>query len=95
MRIPFPKKKRNDHQEVVARLYAKLLDESTTTQEYDNVLEQLQKLDKIDTPNGRRSVSPDTLAQVGGSILGIAIIIGWEKAGNVFTSKAASFIMKR
>lgn len=94
MQNPFSKKQ-NDHQEVVQRLYAKLLDESTDTEEYNEVLDQLQKLDKISAPNGRRTVSPDALAQIGGSVLGILIILGYEKAGNVFTSKAASFILRR
>lgn len=53
-------------------------------------LEKLYKLKEIDAP---KRVSPDTLALIGGNIVGILLIIGHEKA-NVVTSKALSFVLK-
>jgi hypothetical protein len=40
-----------------------------------------------------KRVSPDTLILVAGNILGIVIIISYEKA-NVITSRAMNFVMK-
>lgn len=53
-------------------------------------LERLYKLKEIDPP---KTVSPDTILLVLGNVVGIAMIVGYERA-NVVTSKAIAFIMK-
>lgn len=40
-----------------------------------------------------RRVSPDTLILVAGNLIGIVIILGYEKA-NIITSRAMNFVMK-
>lgn len=64
--------------------YAKMVDQLTK-------LYALKEIDaKIDHP---RRVSADTLAIVGGNILGIVMIVGHERA-SVLTSKALTFLTK-
>lgn len=65
--------------------------------EYAKMVEQLTKLyalkevdSKVDSP---RRVSADTLAIVGGNILGIVMIVGHERA-SVLTSKALTLLTK-
>ncbi len=38
-------------------------------------------------------ISPDTMLVVGGNLLGILLILGYEKA-DIITSKAMSFVLK-
>ena len=57
---------------------------------YANQLNQLYKLQEQETP---KRISPDTLLLVGGNLLGIVMILSYEKA-NVLTSRAIAFVMK-
>lgn len=57
--------------------------------EHLSVLERLYEL--RDEP--RKPVSLDSVLQVSGQLLGILIIVGYER-GNVMTSKAISFVSK-
>lgn len=61
--------------------------------EYHKIMTQIEKLYAMKTSNRLQRVSPDTLAIVLGNLVGIAIIVGHERA-NVVTSKALSFVMK-
>jgi hypothetical protein len=58
-------------------------------------LRKLYELKGIDRENRRslRTPSPDTLAIVAANLLGICVIVGYERA-NVITSKAVSFVLK-
>jgi hypothetical protein len=53
-------------------------------------LEKLHKLKELETP---WRPSPDTVLTVAGSVLGIVLILGYERA-NVVTSKALAFVLK-
>ena len=53
-------------------------------------LERLHKAKCIDT---NRKVSPDTIAIIVGNLLGIVLILGYEKA-NIITSKALGFVIR-
>lgn len=61
--------------------------------EYAKIVAQIEKLNalKNSTPSSR--VSPDTLAIVIGNLVGIGMIVGYERA-NAVTSKAVAFVMK-
>lgn len=54
-------------------------------------LDTLYKLKEIDKP---KRVSADTLATITGNLVGIALIVGYERS-NVMTSKALSFLRLR
>lgn len=63
------------------------------TEEYAKTLAVLEKLYSFKTANRRERLKPDTLAIVLGNLLGIAIIVGYERA-NILTSNAKNFVMK-
>jgi hypothetical protein len=56
------------------------------------MIDQVSKLEKLRSTQAPR-VSPDTLMIVGGNILGIVLILHFERV-NVVTSKALAFVMK-
>lgn len=68
-----------------------------TETEYREIVNHLNVLlglrDKIQGSKSKSRVSPDTMAIVVGNLVGIAMIVGHEKA-HVATSKAFNFIMK-
>ncbi|MCX7817542.1 MAG: hypothetical protein N2317_08575 [Syntrophales bacterium] len=61
--------------------------------EYEAMAKNLEMLYKAKTHERVRHVSPDTIALVAGNLLGIVLILGYEKA-NVITSKALGFVIK-
>ena len=80
--------------EAITEIYAELAGFEAHQEEYDAATDQLVKLIKLKkemVPSNR--VSPDTLATVASSLLGIAMILSYERA-NVITSKAMSFVTK-
>lgn len=74
-----------------------LLDRMTTfpaeSEEYAKMTDQLVKLYKAKEQEAPRRVSPDTMVIVAGNLLGILVIVGYEKA-HVVTSKALTFAGK-
>lgn len=66
----------------------------TYSDQYAKTVDQITKLCAIrDSSKNQNGVSPDVLATVLGNLLGIAIIVGHERA-HLVTSKALNFIMK-
>ena len=63
------------------------------SEEYGIMSENLERLYKAKSNEKERRVSPDTIAIIAGNLLGIALILGYEKA-NIITTKAFSHIMK-
>lgn len=63
------------------------------SKEYAAIVDNLEKLYKAKGPDTKRCISPDTIAIVAGNLLGILIILGYEKT-DVITSKAMGFILK-
>lgn len=56
-------------------------------------LETLYNLKKIDNDDHPKKLSADTALQVAGSLAGILILVGYERA-HVMTSKAVSLLVK-
>lgn len=69
----------------------KLLDKDS--KEYKTRVVHLERLYKAKGYEKSRTVSPDTVAVVVGNLLGILVILNFEKA-NVITSKALGFVLK-
>lgn len=61
--------------------------------EYSKMADNLVKLYKLREEDSKQRVSPDTIAIVVGNLVGIAMIVGHERA-NVVTSKALAFLGK-
>lgn len=66
---------------------------SPESTDYTVITENLERLYKAKASENDRKISSDTIAVVAGNLLGIVIILGYEKA-NVITSKAFSLILK-
>ena len=63
------------------------------TDEYTTMAEELKKLYKAKSYTSNRLIDPNTLLTVGANILGIVLIMSFEKT-NVITSKAFGWIRR-
>lgn len=64
-------------------------------EQYSEMLNRLERLHKLQIAEkaNKKTVSPDAIVSASASIIGIAMILGFEKA-NIITSKAMSFVFK-
>lgn len=65
----------------------------TYTEEYDKLLNQLERLYKLQAPEKARRISPDAIVAVVGNLAGIVMILNFERV-HVVTSKALGFVLK-
>lgn len=77
----------------IDRLHDDMAGENPETEKYATMADNLTKLYKLREYDTRPRVSPDTLAIVTANLLGIAMIVGHERA-HVVTSTAKNFVMK-
>lgn len=63
--------------------------------DYDIKLDVIERLHKLrdEKPEPKKRVSPDTIAVVAGNLLGIVLILTYEKV-NVITTKALGFVLR-
>lgn len=61
--------------------------------EYAKLVDQLSKLYKLKEIDSKKRVSPDTVATVGANIVGILLILNYERL-NVVATKAIGFVAK-
>lgn len=81
-------------QQAINNLYSELAGHMADTEEYDRIANQIVKLEKLQKEtNPSWRPSPDALIGAAGSVLGIVLILHYEKLG-VITSKALSFVGK-
>lgn len=66
---------------------------SADDDEYAKMVNQLETLYKLKVVDKPERVSYDTLAIIAGNLVGIVLIIGYERT-NVITSKVLSFLLK-
>lgn len=67
--------------------------EEPDSEKYSKIVESVEKLCKAKSYETEKSISPDTILTVCGSILGIVLILGYEQVG-VISSKALGFVIK-
>lgn len=89
--------KKSDESEGLDLTIKSLEDEMLTrdgdSEDYATMLNRLERLYKLKEKHSSRRVSPDTLILVGGNILGIIIIVGYEHS-HVIATKALGFAGK-
>lgn len=83
------KKSELDH--AISVVFTEMAGESSDSEEYAKMVEQLIRLYSL-KPKPKR-ISPDTLAIVVGNLVGVLIIVGYERA-HIVTSKATNFVLK-
>ena len=67
--------------------------ETADEDETARLVDQITKLYKAKELFARKPISRDTLVLVAGNLIGIILILNYEKAG-VVTSRALNFVMK-
>lgn len=77
----------------IEALLEEMKNHKRSSNEYKAMVSNLTELYKAKELELGRKVSPDTVALIAANLLGIGMILGFEKA-NVVTSKALGFIMK-
>lgn len=80
-------------EEEINRLFLELSKIGPASDEYKCIINHIDTLNKLKVNSQKPTVSIDTVAIIAGNLLGIALILGYEKA-NVVTSKALGFVMK-
>lgn len=66
---------------------------TSETEEYADMLKKLERLYKLKEQDTPQRVSPDTALTVAANLLGIFMILGYERT-SIVTSKALSFVLK-
>ncbi len=66
---------------------------TSETDEYSQIVDQLTKLYNLKDIDRPKGPSADTLVLVTGNLVGILMIVGYERA-NIVTSKALNFLLK-
>lgn len=74
-------------------VFRAMADEKCDSHEYTKMIGQLLKLYSLKEIDSPKRVSPDTLAIVAGNLVGIVLILRYERL-DVVTSKALSFILR-
>jgi hypothetical protein len=75
-------------------LLAQMKTNTVGSDEYTAAMEALSKLMELkESKNLSRRISPDTLAIVVGNLIGVIVIVSYEKH-NIVTSKALTFVQK-
>lgn len=62
-------------------------------EEYTAMAENLERLYKAKGYDTQSRISPDTIAIIAGNLLGILLIMNYERAG-IITTKAIGFVLK-
>jgi hypothetical protein len=78
--------------EAIAELVVSMKSMNGDEIEYDECMKQLERLYAL-KENNKRRISPDTLAIVIGNLVGILIIVKFER-GAVMVSKAKDYVLK-
>jgi hypothetical protein len=91
-----PKNESHPLDETIENLISELAGLTTGDEAYNNSVSSLKTLMELriaDKAARKPSVSPDMMTSVVGHLLGIGMILGFEKA-NVLTSKSLTFVQK-
>ncbi|UVK63615.1 hypothetical protein SEA_DOXI13_26 [Streptomyces phage Doxi13] len=81
--------------DAITRLFSSLEGMEPDSDEYAKTADQLVKLYKLnDESKSKKRVSPDTLANLIGSLSGIVTILVFEKSGHIIATKALGFVTK-
>lgn len=77
----------------IAELHSDMRGVNPESDEYKLYLSQLERLHALKDQESKRRISPDTLAIVVGNLVGILIIVKFER-GAVMVSKAKDYVLK-
>lgn len=93
MRKRFGTEKTSDLDVAISRVLQDMDACGPSAEEYPDLLASVEKLIKLRRGESRQKVSPDTLAIVGGNLLGILIIVAYEHS-HVVVSRGMALLLK-
>lgn len=93
MQFNFPARKPEQLAAEIERVHEVLKHLPPNTEQYAVVVDQLSKLYKLQEINSKKRVSPDTWVSVGGSLLGVVVVVAYEHAHPII-SKALPSVMR-
>lgn len=93
LKIFTKKDKRSKLEREIDSLLMKMSVEDPTSDAYLSMTKNLELLYKAKSYDKGSHISADTIMIVAGNLLGIVLILQYEKA-NIITSKALSFVLK-
>lgn len=79
--------------DVEDRLVQELLVQDPTSTVFSDALEHFERVVELRSKKDRWRVSPDTMAVVAGNLIGIVIMVKYERF-NVITSKAKDMLLR-
>lgn len=90
----FNKRKQNTLEQETQKCLESMAKMDQSSESYKKLLETLERLMRLEhRKNSGFRVKADTLAQIGGSLAGILVIVGYEH-GHVLVSKALNYVIK-
>lgn len=92
MKLTTKKDKRTDLERLIDDQIIILANQAKTLDQVGEIVELLQKREELNKKKGVK-VSPDTIAIIAGNLIGIGLILSFEKL-NVISSKALGFVLK-
>lgn len=84
------KDKRTELEKEIDKRLDTMVRTAQTPEQIKAVMELMDKRKQLDE---KKTVSPDTMAVIAGNLLGILLILTYEKA-NVITTKALGFVLR-
>jgi len=91
--MPF-KKEPTDLETAIKDVHARMREIGPGEEEYRKLIVFLDRLEAMKTGDRQNRISRDTMLQVAGSLLGILIIVAYERE-HVMASKALGFVWKK
>lgn len=89
----FQKREPSGLDNAMNEIYSEMKGFTADTDEYCKMTDQLIKLHSMKMLEHQHRISPDTLATIGANVIGIALILHYERI-HVVTSRALNFVMK-
>ena len=85
--------KRSNLEKEIDNVLGRMSELDPDSKEYSAMASNLERLFSAKSKEKDRKISPDTLAVIAGNLLGIGLILTYEKL-NVITTKALGFVIK-
>lgn len=79
--------------EAINRVLSRMQYLEPDSEEYGTLVQRLDKLYSMKNSSSNNRISADAMITVGANLLGIILILGYERA-HVVTSKALGFVVK-
>jgi hypothetical protein len=77
----------------IDRIHALMLNEDPKSEEYQTLLNTFERLLKLQDESRTSAINPNTLLVVGGNVVCVLIVVGYER-GHIVASRALQFFAR-